>query len=511
MFKKFVNLLQGGGKRLPPHLTSVAVHQQMAETPSFAPGGVYQQSPWVYVAVNRIAEAAALVPLRVLRVDGEQSVEVQRHPLEVLLEAPNPFMSRFELLESTVGMLELFGNAYWFLGSGADGTPAQIWTLRPDRMSIVPDAMRYIRGYVYEIDGLRIPLEAEEVIHFKRWHPANDYYGLSALEAARLAILSDKDMAQWNRNTFGQENGVPAGIVLVKNNPSQADFDRIKREWRASYGGTQRRTAFLRGEDVEWKNIGLSHTDLDFLKGRAAHRDEILNIFGVPVGLISENATEANAKVAERQFIERTLYPKLVRLAQKITQDLLAFYPGTHVAVFDDIRPTDTQARLEEIKASYPVLSINEIRARYFNLPAVEWGERPAQGEVNPYPPTPPLRLHPPAEKGGASTQSLTDVTQQPLPLTPPLRLPPLRREGEENADDAEPVEDAMKAAVDELARWERFALKRLGRAQGRPFAVRALPDEVAFEVAAGLLAAQSEDEAKAVFKEAREQIAVSR
>ena len=101
---------------------------------------------------------------------------------------------------------------------------------------------------------------------------------------------------------------------------------------------------------MEWQNIGLSHTDLDFLKGREAHRNEILNLYGIPVGLVSENSTEANAKVAERLFIERTLWPKLVRLAQKITQELLPFWPGAYIAMFEDIRPTDVQARLEPLR-----------------------------------------------------------------------------------------------------------------------------------------------------------------
>jgi HK97 family phage portal protein len=230
-------------------------------------------------------------------------------------------------------MLELTGNAYWFLGGS--GVPNEIWPLRPDRISIVPDATRYIRGYVYEIDGQRIPLEPVEVVHFRRWNPTNDYYGLSALEAGRIAVQSDRAMAEWNRNAFGQDQGVPAGIVSIKDQVSNEDFERIKREWRQSYGGTQRRTAFLRGGGIEWQNIGLSHSDLDFLQGREAQRNEILNLFGIPVGLVSENATEANAKVAERLFIERTLWPKLVRLAQKITQELLPFWPGEHIAVFE--------------------------------------------------------------------------------------------------------------------------------------------------------------------------------
>ena len=353
---------------------SVLHHTPLAGAPY---ARLYQQSPWVYVAVNRISEAAALVPLRIFRQSAAGRAEIPDHPLLHLLNAPNPHLSRFELIEQTVGALELTGNAFWYLVGDAHGRPVEIWPLPPERVSVVPDAARYLRGYVYELDGQRIPLEPEEIVHFRRWHPSSDYYGLSALEAARLAVSSDRAMAEWNYQTFGQENGVPAGIVSIREFVSDADFERIKRDWKASYGGGQRRTAFLRGGGIEWHDIGLSHQDLDFLKGRQAHRDEILHIFGVPTGLISDNATEANATVAERLFIERTLYPKLVRIAQKITADLLPFWEHRGEAAFDDIRPTDAQARLAEIHAASAALSINEIRERFFALPPAPWGNLP--------------------------------------------------------------------------------------------------------------------------------------
>lgn len=453
MFNRFRALFKG--LRPAPHVRVVAAHNayhfpNLGET--HMQTRVYQQSSWVYVAINRIAEAAALVPLHVYRLDGEQRIDVERHPVEALLDAPNPYLSRFELLEQTIGMLELTGNAYWFLAG--EGVPQEIWLLRPDRVSIVPDAQRYIKGYVYEIDGQRIPLTPQEVVHFKRWHPANDYYGLSALEAARLSIQSDRAMAEWNRSTFGKDNGVPAGIVTVREPVPDSDFERIKREWRASYGGPQRRTAFLRGGGIEWQNIGLSHTELDFLKGREFYRNEILNIFGIPVGLVSENATEANAKVAERLFVERTLYPKLVRVQQKITQELLPFWPGQHVAAFEDIRPTDMQARLAEIRTAYPVLSINEIRARYYRMPPVAWGERPPDTRA----------------------VSAPEITDAPV-----------------------------KSAVDELNQWERYRLKRLGKSGGRAFEAHLLPAETAAKVAEALLPADSAQAVRAVFAAARQ------
>lgn len=459
-------------RRTSPHVEAVAVHnstyfgdpEQMLQQ-----GSLYQQSPWVYVAVNRIAEAAALVPLQVMRVEGEKTVQVERHPLEQLLDNPNPAMSRFDLFESTLGYLELTGNAYWFLTGDALGRPMQIWPLRPDRVTIVPDPQDFVRGYIYEVDGKRVPMDAIEVVHFKRWHPSNDYYGLSALEAARLAVESDRAMARWNKNTFSRDQGVPAGIVNIKEFISDSDFERVKREWRSSYGSAQRKTAFLRGGAVEWQNIGLSHTDLDFLKGRDSHRDEILNIFGISIGLLSENATEANAKVAERHFIERTLWPKLVRIAQKITQDVLPFYEGEHMAQFEDMRPTDVQTRLDEIRIAQSVLSINEIREQYYNLQPVAWGNLPVGVEKNE-----PVEIRP----------ALSDAT-----------------EPDENP------ETATKTTLDELAQWERFALNRIGKTPERAFAVQTVPDELAFEISAGLLFAQDKDSIKSVFSEVRKEI----
>ncbi len=443
-------------RKAAPHIASItAQHGYPLDPPlDVNSARVYGQSPWVYIAINRIAEAGALVPLRVYRLEDERRVGISNHPLEQLLSQPNPLTSGFELLEQTLGALELHGNAYWYLAGDGAGRPREIWLLRPDRVSIVPHPQRVIAGYLYQVGGERIPLDAIEVVHFRRWHPDNDFYGLSPISAARCAILSDRHMADWNRNTFGVERGVPAGIVNLRDFVTDADFERIKREWRSNYGGTQRKTAFLRGGQIEWQHIGLSHSDLDFLQGRRAQRDEILNIFGIPVALVSENATEANAKVAERLFIERALYPKLVRIAQKITQELLPFYGGELVAAFDDIRPTDTQARLAEIRAAYPLLSINELRAEYFQLPPVAWGEGPVGADPHPK----PL----PHEAGEAS---------------------------------------AAKSAPDELAQWERFALNRLDKPeQARPFEVTALPDELAFEVSAGLLFARDRESVKAVF-----------
>lgn len=451
-------------QRHAPHLEALAVHGSDQSAPRMQNDSLlYQQAPWVYLAINRIAEAAALVPLEIRRVLAEREELDGAHPLLALLAAPNPTLSRFELMEQTVGMLELMGNAYWLLLGDDGGRPREIWPLHPRHVRIVPHPQRHIAGYLYELGGETLALDAREVVHFKRWHPSDDWYGLSPLAAARQAIQTDRAMSEWNRGAFGDDKGVPAGIVNIKGPMTQVDYERLKREWRASYGGPRRRTAFLRAADVEWQHIGLSHNELDYLRGRQAQRDEILNLFGIPIGLISENATEANAKVAERQFIERTLWPKLVRIAQKITQELLPFYPGVARAAFVDIRPTDVEARLQAIRTAYPVLSINEIREQFYQLPPVDWGTRPV-GQV----------------AASAGQETPTQVKSGP----------PAQGGG---------------AALEELRQWERFVKRRGQRNQGRPFAARQLPAAVACEVSARLLLAEDAATQKQIFAEARQ------
>ncbi len=357
---------------------------------------IFAQSSWVYVAVDFCATAGALVNLNVVRTgsgatgQGESGVSKRQalpdHPLERLLRRPNAWQSQYEFMYETLGCLELTGNAFWFLSGPAGGAPTEIMTLRPDRVKILAGehSANRVRGYVYTVNAIDVPLTPEEVVHFRLYNPQDDYYGLSRLEAARLAIQTDLGMQQWNRNYFSQDRGVPAGIVNIKSMITDTEFERIQAEWRSSYGGTQRRTAFIRGGDVTWQDISVTHKDMDFAAGRQFNKEEIFEIYRIPVGLMDKNATEANALAAQELFTTLRVWPMMVSLAQKITVALAPFFGPDLVVESDDIRKQDATAELRELQAYAPYLTINEVRARYLNLPDVAWGNRPAVGAAAP-------------------------------------------------------------------------------------------------------------------------------
>ena len=151
------------------------------------------------------------------------------------------------------------------------------------------------------------------------------------------------------------------------------------------------------------------------------------------------------------------------------------------MAAFEDIRPTDVVARMDEIRTAYPVLSVNEIRARYYQLPAVEWGGLPV---------------------GSGDSINAHTTAAKSLPAELPESHIDTR-----DIDDFDANSDIPGDYLAELSRWEKFTIKRWGRVGGRPFEVRALPEAVAFSVSAGLLAATTPDEAKQVFASLREEV----
>jgi hypothetical protein len=127
----------------------------------------------------------------------------------------------------------------------------------------------------------------------------------------------------------------------------------------------------------------LNQKDSDFLGAREMNKREIFQVFGIPAGMYDPNATEANATIARQTFLEDTIWPKLVRFAQKLTQELAPFFGADLVIEPEDIR--DNRADIAEVEAASRYLTINEIRERYFNVAAIAGGDRIAEGS-SPHP-----------------------------------------------------------------------------------------------------------------------------
>lgn len=364
---------------------------------------LYRKLTWVQIAVATKASVVTTTAFNVMAMAGEETRQIPNHPFELLLRAPNPLQSRAEFIEATMSYYDLTGNAFWWLSKrNPQAPPDELWCIPTQRMTPVPDGRMYLRGYIYETDwGDKFPLELHEVVHFKRFHPLNQFVGLSPLEALSTVAIGDIAMQQWNTNFFAKDNAKIPGILAFSDPIQDTEWDRMKSDIRSRYGGTNRELMMLRNAGkggVQYIATAMSQGDMQFLDGRTFTKEEIFAIYAPGLSsMLAVNATEANSVSGKRTFVEYAVWPHLVRIAEKITSDILPLYGGGLVGEFADIRVTDKQLELAEIAAFGQTHTVDEVRAKYYqsdplgddrgNLLVAEVGKGLTPADPNPPPP----------------------------------------------------------------------------------------------------------------------------
>lgn len=335
---------------------------------------LYERLSWVQAAVSAKAGIAATTAFGVSMMEGEDTNAIENHPFELKLSRPNPLMSRHELIELTVIDRDVTGSAFWWMNRANEKTPPdEIWLIEPDRLSAIPDERMFIRGYRYETGmGEELFIPRHEIVHFKRGHPRSHYTGLSPLGALAVTATGDLAMQQWNTNYFGKNNAKAPGALAFSDMIADDRWAKLKADIAEQHGGTNRQMMLLRNTGqggVSWIQMAMSQKDMEFLAGRTFNKEEIYNLYAPGLAsMTAVNATEANAKAGERTFLKYAVWPTLVSIAEKITNEILPAYGNNLVGAFEDVRIDDRAMLLAEQQAAERVYTIDEIRQEYYQL-----------------------------------------------------------------------------------------------------------------------------------------------
>ena len=288
-------------------------------------------NPVAFRSVKMIAEAAAAIPL-VLQ-DEERRYET--HPLLALMTRPNETDGLSEFLESLYGQILLSGDGY-LEAAGVDETtrgPKWLYVLRSDRMRVVPGADGWPVAYEYAVGSKKHRFDARgepaPILHMKAFHPQDDHYGFSPLEAAASAIDVHSSASRWSKSLL--DNAArPSGAIVYKGadgNLGPDQYSRLVDELETHHQGARNagRPMLLQG-GLDWKPMGFSPSDMEFQKTKESAAREIALAFGVPpmlLGLPGDN-TYSNYQEANRAFYRLTVLP----MVAKVSAGLAAWMSG---------------------------------------------------------------------------------------------------------------------------------------------------------------------------------------
>ncbi|MVO84184.1 phage portal protein [Streptomyces sp. p1417] len=309
----------------------------------------------LFAIVDRTSNATALVDWKLYRKArsgrDEDRVEVTSHAALDLWNRPNPFMPRQEFVESSTQHYDLTGETEWVIARRPGvSIPLEMWPVRPDRMTPVPDRETFLKGWVYTSpDGEQIPLGLDEVIQLRRPNPLDPYRGLSPV----LSILPDLDTsryaAEWSR-AFFVNSAQPGGIIEVPQALSDQEFDELRERWNEQHRGVgnAHRVAIL--EHGKWVDRTISQRDMQFVELRGATADRVREAYGISKTAIGdfEDINRASALAAKSWFAEQMTIPRLERIKAALNHELLPMFGRAAEGLeFDYENPVPPDAETE--------------------------------------------------------------------------------------------------------------------------------------------------------------------
>ncbi len=294
----------------------------------------FMQNAIVYRSVRMIAEAAASVPLLLYEGDNE----IDEHPLLDLIAHPSPDQTAADFLEAWYGFLLVAGNTY-VEAVGLSGRLRELHVLRPDRMKVIPGPDGWPEAFEYSAGGRSVRFEAEPVagvrpiLHVRLFHPVNDHYGMSPIEAAAKAIDIHNAAGSWNKALLDNAARPSGALVYAakSGNLTGEQFSRLRSELEQGFQGAKNagRPLLLEG-GLDWKPLSLSPKDMDFVEAKNASAREIALALGVPpmlLGIPGDN-TYSNYQEAQRAFWRATVLPLIARMTKAVSGWLAPAYGG---------------------------------------------------------------------------------------------------------------------------------------------------------------------------------------
>lgn len=325
----------------------------------------YYSNVIVYRCITLLARSVASVPLILYKENisknskikkGKKNIlsphdyathehEIDQHPVLDLLNTPYHNMNSFKFIEHCISQWLLSGNCFIEIQTNEQEQPQSLTLHKPENIEVSD------QGYWIKEPFSRkkrwISKESHfspsKMIHLSFFNPSNPHWGLSPLYAASASIDQHNAVGEHNLSLL-QQGGRPSGALLYAPKGdtlplTDAQREDIKNNLKDIYSGSHNagKMMLLEG-NFEWKEMGLTPKDLDFVEGKNVSAREICQAFGVPPMLagIPGDATFANYKEARFHLWEDTILPILDTFVNHLNSGLLPFY-GPHLRLGYDL------------------------------------------------------------------------------------------------------------------------------------------------------------------------------
>lgn len=240
------------------------------------------------------------------------------HPLQLLLDAPNPQMGWEDIIDYEVGAIDVAGTGFLWKQRGPDGTIINLWPLYPEY--VTPKGNPVVTSWRYQTPGQDpVDLAPEDVVVRRMGISRADHrIGRSAVAAVLREIATDEEAARYSSAVL-HNLGVPGVVITPKAEvgvvpPTPEQRDEVRRTWKDRFGGARRGDPFVTAGAWDVNVVSFSPRDLELAKLRHIPEERISGAIGIPAILAGfgtglENATYSNVDGLREFTTEQKLVP----------------------------------------------------------------------------------------------------------------------------------------------------------------------------------------------------------
>ncbi len=303
------------------------------------------------------------------------------HPLERLLQYPNPLFDLSDLLELSCQWLDATGNALWLKVRDGNGMPIELWPVAAVSFYIERGTDQLPSTYRFTQSNISIP--ASDIIHIRRADIRTAPFLGHAVLSDMLDTAKADTAVRLFQSRFFDNDATPRAVLRwpAGSMMTQDQMDQLRKAWESKYGSPTNagRIGILPdGGEVQLLSNGAK--ELDFSKSKRELRDAIRAAFKVPQIVLGdvEQVNLANAETSYHVFMRDVVDYTLAKHARAFTRALAPEfsasqhtpYPAPHTLLVehDPIIPeseANFMSRVSELKQS---MTIDEQRA-LVNLP----------------------------------------------------------------------------------------------------------------------------------------------
>lgn len=270
---------------------------------------------YAMAAISAKARAVAGIPLELYELHGDNERPTPKdHELLKLMKRPNPEMGYGKFMEAVVYYTETKGDCYVNKAGPPNGAAKELYLLRPDRIKIIPnpdDMANPVKYYEYRINNNVTQIKPSEILHIKKFHPMDDYYGLSPLKIALRFIRMNNAATEWNVSLL-ENMARPSGTLSSEARLSETERIQLKNDINTQYSGAKNASSpILLDGGLKWDQVSLSPAELDFIQGFNLSVKALAINWHIPSEMMgdAENKTYSNWAEGRKAFYMETILP----------------------------------------------------------------------------------------------------------------------------------------------------------------------------------------------------------